>query len=60
MLEESIRLLSLNLREHEVPLKDEKDPFSHNEKLKGVYDIATKLKVNNYTKITVEKKEKRE
>ena len=46
-IEDSIKLLSLNLRENQdkvtIEEVDKKDPFSHNEKLDGVYKIATKL-----------------
>ena len=48
VLENSIELLSINLREQKSKIEENsKDPFAHNEKLKGVYKIATKLQFNN-------------
>lgn len=45
VLDNSIRLLSVNLREHQnnIDYNNKKDPFSHNEKLNGVYKIVTQL-----------------
>jgi hypothetical protein len=62
VLEQSISLLSINLKEQSNSLAevDKDDPFSHNDKLKGVYKIATKLQLNNDKKLQAAQRAKEE